>query len=285
MLGQYIDKHLVNQFIWSFKSSTRAPILFVQKSSGSLHLCVDYWGLNNITIKNQYPLLLINKLLNWLSKTKRFTQLNLTLAYHCLCIKKDNKWKTAFCTHYGHFKYQVLPFGLLNASATFQAYINKALAEKLNVFYVVYLDNILIYLEKVENHKDNIKWIFQKLREANFFVNVQKCKFNTDEVQFLGYVVLAKGIQMETSHIEAIKSWLEPSNIRNIQIFIGFANFYQCFMQGFSKKTAASISLITNLFKKCPKKPFISKSTNFLTEEAWKSFNLIKNAFIEAFIL
>ena len=144
-LKTYIKTNLANSFIQLFKSLAGAPILFDRKPDGSLRLCMDYWGLNNITIKNQYPLPLIGKLLDRLGRAKRFTQLDLINAYYWMRICKGDKWKTTFQTQYGHFKYQVIPFGLFNAPATFQGYVNKILAEKLDVFVIVYLDDILIY--------------------------------------------------------------------------------------------------------------------------------------------
>ena len=106
---------------------------------------MDYRGLNNLTIKNRYPLPLIGELLDRLAQAKPFTQLDLTSAYHRMRIKKGDEWKTAFQTRYGHFEYQVMPFGLSNAPASFQGYINKILTEKLDIFVIVYLDDILIY--------------------------------------------------------------------------------------------------------------------------------------------
>ena len=142
-----IELEKTNGFIRLSKSPARAPIPFDRKSDGSFHLCVDYWGLNNLTIKNQYPLPLIGESLDRLGRAKRFTQLDLTNAYHRMRIREGDEWKTAFRTRYGHFEYQVMLFGLSNAPATFQGYVNKILAEKLDIFVVVYLDDILIYTE------------------------------------------------------------------------------------------------------------------------------------------
>ncbi len=146
-LKAYIETHLKTGFIRPSKSPAGAPILFDKKPNSSLRLCVDYWGLNNLTIKNQYPLPLIGEVLDRLGRAKRFTQLDLTSAYHRMKIREGDKWKTAFCTRYSHFEYQVMSFGLSNAPASFQGYINKILAEKLDIFVVVYLDDILIYTE------------------------------------------------------------------------------------------------------------------------------------------
>ena len=144
-LKVYIENNLANNFIEPSKSPARALILFDKKQDGSLRLYVNYQGFNNRTIKNLYPLLLMRKLLDRLSQAQYFTQLNLTNIYHLMRIKKENKWKTAFRTRDGHFEYQVMPFGLTNILVTFQGYINKILVEKLNVFVIIYLNNIFIY--------------------------------------------------------------------------------------------------------------------------------------------
>ena len=146
-LKTYIETNLANGFIHPSKSPAGAPILFDKKSDRSLRLCVNYRGLNNITIKNRYPLLLVGESLDCLGRAKQFTQLDLTSAYHQMRIKEGDKWKTAFRTRYGHFEYQVMPFGLTNAPGSFQGYVNKILAEKLDIFVIVYLDDILIYTE------------------------------------------------------------------------------------------------------------------------------------------
>ena len=147
ILKTYIKAKLASGFIRPSESSASASILFIQKKDGSLHLCVDYRGLNNLTIKNRYPLPLIGESLDHLSRAKRFTQLDLTNAYYRMRIQKGDKWKTAFRMRYGHFKYQVILFGLFNNSTSFQGYVNKILAEKLDIFVIVYLNDILIYTE------------------------------------------------------------------------------------------------------------------------------------------
>ena len=150
-LKAYIETNLAYRFIRLSKSPDRAPILFNRKSDGSFRLCVNYRDFNNLTIKNRYPLPLIRKLLDRLERARRFTQLDLTSAYHQMRIRKEDKWKTAFKTRYNHFEYQVMSFGLTNAPASFQRYINKILAKKLDIFVIVYLDDILIYIDNDGN--------------------------------------------------------------------------------------------------------------------------------------
>ena len=118
-LKTYIETHLKTGFIWLSKSSSSAPILFDKKSDSSFRLCIDYWDLNNLIMKNWYPQPLIRELLDWLGQAKRFIQLDLISAYHQMKIKEDDKWKTAFQTRYGYFKYQMMPFGWFNAPASF----------------------------------------------------------------------------------------------------------------------------------------------------------------------
>ena len=128
ILKAYIETHLKTGFIQHSKTPTGALLFFDKKWDGSLWLCVDYWGLNNLTIKNWYPLYLIGKSLDQIGCAKRFIHLDLTSAYHQMKIREGDEWKTAFRTRYGHFEYQVMPFGLSNTSASFQGYIMKILA-------------------------------------------------------------------------------------------------------------------------------------------------------------
>ena len=186
-LKTYIETNLVNIFIKPFKSPAENPIFFNKKPNASLRLCVDYWELNNLRIKNQYPLLLVEESLDWLGQVRWFTQLDLTSAYHQIRICKRDEWKTAFWTRYDHFKYQVMPFGLTNAPVTFQGYINKILAEKLNLFVIVYLDDIFIYTEdEGESYVQVVCWVFNQLWKIFLYTNLKKCWLHQEKVWFLG---------------------------------------------------------------------------------------------------
>ena len=128
-----------------------------------------------------------------------------------------DKWKMAFRTQYGYFKYQIIPFGLFNAPATFQGYIHKILAEKFDTFVIVYLDDILIYIKNPgQPHVEAIHWVLDKFRKHSFFASLKKCCFHQDEVHFLWYVVLSKRISMEAKKIEVVKDLLEPKSVHNI---------------------------------------------------------------------
>ena len=244
-LKTYIEANLASGFIRLSKFSAVALILFVRKTDGNLRLFVYYQGLNNLMIKNYYPLLLIGESLDCLVRAKRFTQLDLTNAYHQMRIGKSDKWKTAFQTQYSYFEYQVISFGLSNAPASFQGYVNKILAEKLDIFIIVYLDNILIYTKNAgQGHMEAVWWILRKLRTYGLFANLKNCHFDQEEVRFLGYVVSSQVIRMKKERIDVVKAWPEPKLVQDIQVLIGFANFYRRFIQDFSKIAAPLTSML-----------------------------------------
>ena len=174
----YIETNLANEFIKPSKFPADTPILIDRKSDGSLQLCVNYQGLNNLTINNQYLLLLIRESLDRLEKAKRFSQLDLTCTYYQMKICEEDKWKIAFRTWYSHFEYYMMLFSLTNALACFQGYINKIFVEKLDIFIIVYLDNILIYTEdEKDGHVAAIQGVLEQLMKFLLYANLKKCRF------------------------------------------------------------------------------------------------------------
>ena len=168
-----------------------------------------------MTIKNWYPLPLISKSLNCLGCANHFTQLDLTNAYHWMRIWEGDEWKIAFRMQYGHFEYQVIPFGLFNAPASFQGYVNKILAEKFDVFVIVYLDNILIYIvDTGQSHVEAVWWVFGELWKYGLFANLKKCRFHQEEVRFLGYVVSSQRICMVEKRTNVVKVGLNRSQYK-----------------------------------------------------------------------
>ena len=155
----YLDKNLSKEFIRASHSESAAPVLFVKKPEGGLRFCVDYRGLNAVTVKNWYPLPLISETLNRLSRAKIFTKLDIIAAFNRLRIQEGDESLTAFCTHFELFKYLVMPFGLCNRPASFQNYINDPLHEYLNDFCIAYLDDILIYSDNEAEHEIHVKCV------------------------------------------------------------------------------------------------------------------------------
>ena len=156
-----------------------------------------------------------------------------------------DKWKTVFQTRYGYFKYQGMPFGLSNALANFQNYINKILLENLDIFVIVYLDNIFIYNEdQRQGHVKVVWWLLDFVEKNDLFANLKKCQFHKDEMQFLGYIVLSQDIRIEDERIKAVRNWPKLKSVRDIQVFISFTNFYWRFIRGFSKIKALLTSIL-----------------------------------------
>lgn len=251
VLREYLDDALVKGWIRPSRSPTGAPILFVPKKGGKLRLCVDYRALNRVTKKNRAPLPLISEILDRLSKAKWYTKLDLKDAYHRLRIRPGDEWKTAFRCRYGHFEYCVMPFGLANAPATFQTFMNEVLGDLVDTICIVYLDDILVYSDTEEEHTQHVHRVLERLQQYDLFANLAKCEFDVNRVNFLGYIVDPEGIRMEPKRVEAIRSWPTPQSVKDIQVFIGFAGFYRRFIKGYSKVTAP----LTDLLKGDTNKP------------------------------
>ena len=195
-LDKYLKEMLAQGKITDSKSPYGAPILFVPKPDGSLRLCVDYRNLNKLTILNKYPLPLMDELRDRVAGAKVFTKLDLKDRYHLIRIRKGDEPKTAFRTRYGQFEYKVMPFGLVNAPATFQAMMNKILREFLDNGVVVYLDDILIYSDTMENHIELVQKVLDRLERHDLAVSLKKSVFHKEEVEFLGYIVKTTGVTM-----------------------------------------------------------------------------------------
>jgi transposase InsO family protein len=245
VLRRYLEDAVKNGWIRPSTSPAGAPILFVPKKDGTLRLCVDYRGLNKVTIKNRHPLPLISEILDRLQGAGYYTKLDLKNAYHRIRIQLGHEWKTAFRTRYGHFEYLVMPFGLANAPATFQAYINKTLSGLVDTTCIVYLDDILIYSKDRASHVRDVSVVLERLQQFGLYANLKKCKFFTQEVDFLGFIVGTDGVKMDPRRVESITQWPLPRNYTDVQVFLGFCNFYRRFIAKYSKIAAP----LTSLFK------------------------------------
>ncbi len=211
-LENYLTESLAAGIIVPSSSPAGAGFFFVKKKDGSLRPCIDYRGLNDITVKNRYPLPLMSSAFEILQGAKVFTKLDLRNAYHLVRIKEGDEWKTAFNTPIGHFEYRVLLFGLVNAPAVFQALVNDVLRDMLNVFVFVYLDDILIFSPTLQVHVQHVRRVLQRLLENRLFVKAKKCMFHARSVTFLGSVVSAEGISMDPDKVRAVIDWPVPDS-------------------------------------------------------------------------
>ena len=235
VLKEYLNKALANGKITRSNSPAAAPILFVPKSNGKIRICVDYRGLNKVTIKDKYPLPLMSELRDRLGTAKVFTKIDLKDGFNLLRIAKGDEWKTAFRTRYGSYQYNVMPFGLCNAPSSFQAMMNEILHDLLDQGVIVYIDDILIYTESMRQHVDLVQKVLQRLRDARLHASIDKSFFHLKEVEYLGYQISEQGISMSKEKVQAVQEWPVPRNVKDVQAFLGFANFYRRFIEGFSK--------------------------------------------------
>jgi hypothetical protein len=160
-------------------------------------MCVDYRGLNQLTIKNWYPLPLILGLLDQVNCAKMYTKIDLRKAYNLVCIRKGDEWKMTFKTHYGHFKYDVMHFGLTNAPIIFPHLMNVVFREYLDDFVVYYINDILIFSKNMADHEHHVHFVLEKFQEVELYVKLEKCEFHESKVEFLGYIISRDGICMD----------------------------------------------------------------------------------------
>jgi len=214
-----------------------------------------------------------------------FTKLDLRSAYNLIRIKESNEYKTAFRTRYVQFEYQVMPFGLTNAPATFQSYIDDCLWPYIDDFAVCYLDDILIYSADRKEHVEHVRQVLQRLREFGLYCKAEKCQFGVSEVGFLGCVITSDGVGMELDRISTIEDWPTPKSVRDVQVLLGFTNFYRRFIRKYAKVTLP----LTELVKKTEASPRGKKGTHTAkwewTRQAELAFRKLKRTFTEAPIL
>ena len=256
-------------------SPTGSPILFVPKPHGrGLRLCVDYRGLNKITIPNRYPLPLMQELQDRVQGAQWFTKMDLKNGFNLIRIRKGDEWKTAFRTRYGLYEFQVMPFGLTNAPSTFQNMMNHILSDVLDVGVLAYMDDIMVYAKTEEEHDRLVKDVLGRLQKHGLAVSPEKCVWKTHDVEFLGYRIGRNGVSMSQDKVEAVLSWTRPTSVKEIQSFLGFANFYRGFIRDYSRVARP----MTELTKK--------KSGSWeWTPDAEAAFEELKRRFTSAPIL
>src|SRR4051812_34497614 len=222
-------------FIRPSSSPWGAPVLFVEKKDGTLRMCVDYRSLNDITIKNKYPLPVINDLFDQLEGACVFSKIDLHSGYHQLKIREGDIPKTAFTTRYGLYEYTVMSFRLTNATAYFMNMMNKVFMEFLDKFVVVFIDDILIYSKNEQEHEAHLRLVLEKLREHQLYAKFSKCEFWLKEVGFLGHVVLGEGVAVDPSKVSTVTEWETPKTVGDIRSFLGLAGYYRRFIENFSR--------------------------------------------------
>jgi hypothetical protein len=221
-----------------------APVIFVPKKDGMQRMFVDYRALNEVTIKNKYPLPWIDDLFNQLRGACVLSKIDLRSGYHQLKIRVSDIPKIAFITRYVLYEYTVMSFGLTNAPAYFMYVMNNVFMEYLDKFMVVFIDDTLINSKDEEEHEKHLPLVLQKLSDHQLFAKQSKCEFWLKEVPFLDHVILEGGISVDPSKTEDVLSWNTPTSVSDIHSFLGLVGYYRRFIEGFSKITKPMTELI-----------------------------------------
>ncbi|KAL0171626.1 hypothetical protein M9458_031161, partial [Cirrhinus mrigala] len=273
-MEEYIQEALAHGYIRPSTSPAASSFFFVAKKDGGLRPCIDYRTLNKVTIPFKYPLPLVPAALEKLRGAKVFTKLDLRSAYNLIRIRHGDEWKTAFSTPTGHYEYLVMPYGLVNAPSIFQDCMHDIFREFLDKFVLIYIDDILIFSSSIQEHHQHVKQVLTKLREHQLFLKAEKCSFHQRSTQYLGYNIDPAGVSMDQGKVEAITKWPKPRTVKELQKFLGFANFYRRFIEGFS----ILANPLTSMLKGRPK-------TLTWSPDADQAFEHLKTAFTSAPIL
>ena len=249
-----------------------APIVFVPKPDGSLRMCIDYRLLNSQTIKNKFPLPRVDQMFDQLQGASVFTSLDLQSGYYQIRINAEDVQKTAFITPFGSYQWKVLSMGLSNAAPTFQAVMNRLFA-KHREYCCVYLDDLMIFSKNPADHAKHLATVLQVLKDNELFVKLKKCDFEKKELKFLGHLVGVSGIKVDPAKTEVVQNWPVPTSVTNVRSFLGLANYFRKFLEGYS-------SIVTPLVALTRQGVFWNNQT--WTPECQAAFDKVKLALTQA---
>lgn len=249
-----------------------APVLLVKKKDGTWCFCVDYRWLNNSTIKNKFSLPTVDELLDELAGAAYFSKLYLRSGYHQIQMLEANEAKTTFKTHHGHFQFRVMPFGLPSAPATFQCLMNAIFEAHIRKFVIIFLDDILVFSETLEEHVQHLRIVLEILREHQLYAKLSKCSFAQDHIDYLGHVISKDGVTTDSDKTEAMMNWPTPTNTTELQGFLGLTGYYHKFVPHYG-------IIAKPLTQQLTKKGFQ------WTEQAQLAFDTLKQAMVTTPIL
>lgn len=238
-----IDKMLAEGVIRPSKSPWASPITLVPKKDNTIRFCVDYRKLNNITKKDAHPLPLIQEIFDNLAGAKVFSTLDLKSGYWQILVSEKDIEKTAFVCHRGLYEFTRMPFGLANAPSVFQRTMQDVLGDMVGDFVMVYIDDIVVYSKSHEEHQEHLRQVFDALELHGLKLKTSKCHLDVPEVELLGYVVSARGVNCNPDKTRAISELSQPQSVKEVRSFLGMAGYYRQCVPGFAKIAAPLVKL------------------------------------------
>lgn len=243
----HINQLLEAQVIRESCSPYASPIVLVKKKDGSLRMCVDYRQLNSKTRRDAFPLPRIEESLDALSGAKWFSTLDLASGYNQVPMAEKDKSKTAFCTPFGLFEFNRMPFGLCNAPSTFQRLMERLFGAQHFQSLLLYLDDVIVFSSTVDQHLNRLESVLSCLQREGLKVKLEKCCFFRTAVKYLGHVISEAGVSTDPEKVAAVSTWCHPITVSELRSFLGFASYYRRFVQGFARLSAPLHRLVAAL--------------------------------------
>uniref|UniRef100_A0A674PMZ3 Gypsy retrotransposon integrase-like protein 1 n=1 Tax=Takifugu rubripes TaxID=31033 RepID=A0A674PMZ3_TAKRU len=281
----HINQLLESQVICESSSPYASPIVLVRKKDGGLRLCVDYRLLNSTTRKDAFPLPRIEESLDALSGARWFSTLDLASGYNQVPVAEQDRPKTAFCTPFGLFEFNRMPFGLCNAPSTFQRLMQRMFGDQQGQSLLLYLDDIIIFSSSIEQHLQRLEMVLGRLQGQGLKVKAEKCAIFQEQVSYLGHIISSQGVSTDPKKIEAVAGWQRPRHISELRSFLGFASYYRRFVDGFAKMAKPLHQLVADLAGTKTKRGSGRALGSAWTPECEESFNALKSRLVSTPVL
>jgi hypothetical protein len=271
-IEKMVQELLTTGVIRPSTSPYSSPFFMVLNKEGSSQMCPDFRALDKLTIKDNFPIPVIDDLVDELSGAQFFTKLDLRSSYHQIRMKESNIPKMAFHTHEGHYEFLVMPFGLCNAPSTFQSLMNHVFRSFLHHFVLVFFDDILIYRKTWTDHLTHVDQVLSLLSQHHLFLKQSKCAFGASEVEYLGHIVGKDGVRVDSKKIEAMQDWPHPKTLKILCGFLGLTGYYCKFIKNYGKIAAPLMALL-------------KKNSFTWTPAAAQAFQTLKTAMCTTLVL